>query len=273
MEFRYLSSEWLQVRVTHKFLSKQFSTFMTKNCTDHLNKYKIVGLTPDNAEKWFSQVLEDKAFCPIHTFEFAGFFRLDLKLSFEVPIDIKPYKSDALVDLPDLLSIKIVIYYPFDEKTGLYKRENDTLITAFLHDRPYLDDEIEALKNPCVGTFYWGGDVETMQSYIKKVALRGLNFLIPKKFKDQKPVFQLLKTQRVKNKTGKFVERRANILEDFWRKQRRNDPFCEIFGPDADTLSKDLEYNQKSKKTFGPLAEILNQNYKKFLFDHFDIFF
>lgn len=81
VEFRFLTTEWLNVLVTHKSLSKQFSTFMTKTCCDHLNKYKIVGLTPNNAEEWFGQLLEDRTFCPIHIFEFARENFFDLKLS------------------------------------------------------------------------------------------------------------------------------------------------------------------------------------------------
>lgn len=63
-----------------------------------------------------------------------------------------------------------MIYYPFNFETNTYKKDCGTLVTAFLHDLPYFDEEIETLRNPCEGSNPWGGDLETVETYIKGVA-------------------------------------------------------------------------------------------------------
>lgn len=100
-----------------------------------------------------------------------------------------------------------------------------------------------------------------------------MSSLIPNYLKNQKPVFQLLETQKVKNKNGEFVETQINRIEDYWRKKIKEVRFCEIAGYDADFLSKDFAYRQQSIKVFGPLAKILNKNYKQFLLNRFNIYF
>ena len=147
---------WLKLDPTQKALAKCLSDFITKNLFEDFEYLKSIKLTVENAENWLGKLFEDRVFLNIHSFQKSN--NKSFRVTYEIPISIRqsiynqnPIANDKknLYNQTDLLSIKIVIEFPYNRFTQSYQKDKGTLVNLFVHNNPYKDDEMESLLKNC----------------------------------------------------------------------------------------------------------------------------
>ena len=171
-ELRLLSKDWLKVKPTIRSLAKFLSDYGSQNSPEHKGYLDLLGLNKTNASRWLEQVLEDRIFLGIHSFQ--SMPNDALRITYMVPIPVggqssgsvlagkvtnfvrskvlgKQDKSKVKTIAKDstnffqanLLCFKIVIEFAYDLNTKSFDKSEGTLITAVLHNLPFKDDDLK----------------------------------------------------------------------------------------------------------------------------------
>lgn len=204
-EVRLLSKDWLQVVATVRSLAKFLSDYASQNSPEHKAYLDMLGLNASNAHRWLEQVLEDRIFLSIHSYQIMK--NGSLRITYMVPIPVGGQPSGVGAKLrsfftrrklktiatdptnffkANLLCFKIVIEINFDQNSQSFDKGSGQLITGFLHHLPFRDDDIKTLQNPC-NKHYFSFTSQGIQQYISTIGTKGMPML------KTVPLFRLLK--------------------------------------------------------------------------------
>jgi len=179
-QVRQLSSDWLNVKVEARSLTKMLMGYGSFNAPEHLLYLLLIGFTLLNVTDWLPRIFEDRIRLPVHSYSVNA--NKNLRAVYEVPILLrksrlfKKYKifasdSSKFFNV-DLVSFTVVIEFTFDENTKSYIKNSGNLITGFLHNKKYKDDDIDTLLNVGPNNFYWGGSRGVIKNYIKTIRIK-----------------------------------------------------------------------------------------------------
>lgn len=226
-------------------MSKSLTDYGGPNSAEHGEYLKQLGLTTKNMVIWFRELLEDRCFLPIHSFEPALNGKNGFRVNYHVPIAIRPcaysqipYASNSSQFFnpnTDLVNMVLVFEHLQDKsKPGLNLFQEGVLITAFLHNKPLTQADIVNLQWVTKGVTPWGGSITATANYINTFGKQGMPSL-NKSFN----AFPLLKTAPTPNRSSQ-----ANKREDYYRNLPSNLNKKTIFIYKIDPITKKI--NQKA---------------------------
>lgn len=272
LQVRQLAPDWLDLTVTPKSLAKTMSDFATFHSPEHKAYLDKLGLNEQNAGIWYPRLFEDRMRLDIHSF--SVFPDNTLRVTYQVPTPIRRsrlYKNNYKIIAADkdnffpntnVVNFTIVVEFAFNSTTQQYDRGSGTLITGFLHNLNFNVDDIETFLNVSPNYSYWGGSKGATKKYLRTVGVDGMPKL-------ENPVsFQVL------NKAVNPSAQQAEAMHpsgfiDTHRKSVKN-----LFGQamtywiqmkkspaNIVLLISDPNYRKEIQIVFGPLANLINQNF------------
>jgi hypothetical protein len=280
-EVRQLSAAWLDLETTERSLSKFLLDCGSFNSPKHRLYLWYIGLTLGNVDEWLPRIFEDRIRLDYHSISIAA--NNALRVTYEVPIPLGPsgtfkklgssrfFKRFKMLasDLYSLFNVNmvsftIVVEFTFDDFTSSYKTDSGTLITAFLHNRPYKDDDKDTLVNVGPNKFYWGGTLGVITNYIQTIGTTGMPALPV-----TSPIgFQVLNigfdaaAQKVEALFSNGIIE-TQVLSKFmkWVCKNKNRKHAEV-------LQNDYNYIKEHKKLCALAVKKVNRKFKQILAAH-----
>lgn len=235
-QVKQLPGEWLDLVVDERSLAKFLLDYGSFNAPEHVLYILKIGLSILNVTGWLPRIFEDRIRLIIHSYRITT--NNTLRITYEVPILLGPSSTKYQIFASDLfnffkvniLSFTIVIEFTFDATTNSYIKNSGTLITGFLHNKPYKDDDKDTLRNVGPNNYYFGGTRGVAENYINTIGTTGMPLLT-----GSGPInFQILNlgvTPDVQNLEAKFpnglmetqVLQLSKLMKWEWVPQRKNE--------------------------------------------------
>ena len=106
--------------------------------------------TKNNIYDWLLTLFQNRTYLNIHNFEPS--FSKGLLITYQVPLVMKSGISRRFNT--NVVSVRLVIEYPMDKETGFLMKIKVRLITFFVQNDPFLQDDINTLLNICPNTMF-----------------------------------------------------------------------------------------------------------------------
>lgn len=278
--FRQLSKPWLRVIIELRAVAKVLTDYGGINSSEHKEYFNKLGLTINNFVKWMVEILEDRCYSPIHSYELTN---KSIKVCYHIPIAIRPGPFTLIPIARDLSNF---FNSPSDlvDSVWVFEYENNSfsnrstimpgdplfytgkLITGFLQNRRLAPVDIAALLWFTPNTNPWGNNAGVITHYTQTTGKTGMPFFAKGKIRR----FPVLPTMPTPNRSSK-----GNLAEDYYRKLpiNRNKkniyiPLIKISKDDEKrivALSLDPAYKTKTFHMFAPYLKKISDKIEKFI--------
>lgn len=247
--------DWLFVYFTVTFLSKCLSDYAGQHSAQHAAFLDEVGCNKNNTCEWLLPILQDRLLLRIHNFELYG-SNENLRITYQVPLQSKKGTNRFNTDF---VSVRIVLEYEWvstGESKGFFKKEG-RLITLFIQNKPFREDDKKTLLNICPGALFWGWSESVIKTYIEQIGDIGLD----KAEVPVNPHFPIYGTAGYQNPSkANKVEKEYSDLNQNWIERSSKGA-----GKKINFLCADPNYKEKARQDFETLAIHLQEKYDTFL--------